>query len=78
MHVWRVVKIACGRARMIFERSGRKATLIVSEDSMILLSLGEPRFIDQCFVRSVAQHYFVNVCHVTLDTRPSLGFLSCK
>ena len=68
----------CVWARTIFERSGRKATLIVNEDSMILLSLGEPRYIDQRFAWNVAQHHFVDVCHVTLDTRPSLGFLSCK
>ena len=49
----------------------------VSEGRMILISLGELRFIDQrcqlglksTLAGNVAQHYFINVCHVTLDTR---------
>ena len=65
-------------ASAIFERSGsiwvkKKATPTISEGSTILRGLAELRLIDQrCFAARLAQRHFANICHVTLDPRPSL------
>ena len=80
----------CAWASAIFERSGsiavrKKATLTISEDSTILIGIAELRLIDQrhqtglksTLAARLAQRHFTNICHVTLDPRPSLVF-SCK
>ena len=85
----------CVWASAIFERSGltqakMKAILTISEGSTILRGLTEiclkhhakmtNRFeIEGLAVRQVQRH-FANVCHVTLDARPSLNhfFFFCK
>ena len=74
-------------ASAIFEYSGsisvkKKATLIISEGSTILRGLAELWLIDQrrqtglkltlCSKASAIP--FANICHVTLDPRPSLVF----
>ena len=78
----------CAWASAIFERSGsirvkKKTTLTVSEGSTILRGLAEIRLIDRRrqtglkstgFAARLAQRHFANICHVTLDPRPSLIF----
>ena len=77
----------CAWASAIFKRSGsirvkKKATLTISEGSMIFRGLAELRLIDQRRQTGLkptlcSKASATNIWHVTLDPRPSLIF-SCK